>query len=270
PGAPQRRRQRRLRRARPHARQPARVRRRLRPAGRPTRQVPADLPGAHGPPDLGRRLDLGGVQAAGRGADGRERRRHVPVGGRAAVAVLVAASAATVDYGHWILSDPLFVLLTMTTLWLLERGARAGGSTPDPRLLAAGIAAALAAYFTRTAGLPLLIAVLGWLALERRWRTLGAAAAVLALPALLWALRGGGGGGGPGDYASEFWLVDPYRPALGTVGPLGLVGRAAGNAGAYLTRHGPATILGPEAGALAAPLGVLLAAAALTGWVLRL
>jgi len=187
-----------------------------------------------------------------------------------AVAVLVAASAATVDYSHWILSDPLFVLLTMTTLWVLERGARAGGSTPDPRLLAAGIAAALAAYFTRTAGLPLLIAVLGWLALERRWRTLGAAAAVFALPALLWALRGGGGGGGPGDYASEFWLVDPYRPALGTIGPLGLVGRAAGNAGAYLTRHGPATILGPEAGALAAPLGVLLAAAALTGWVLRL
>src|SRR5690606_28766828 len=132
-----------------------------------------------------------------------------------------AASAATVDYSHWILADPLFVLLTMTALWLLERRAgapgRRAGATGDRRLLAAGIAVALAAYFTRTAGLPLLIAILGWLALARRWRALWTAAGVFVLPALLWALRGGGSGGGPGDYAAEFWLVDPYQPGLGTI-----------------------------------------------------
>ena len=86
-----------------------------------------------------------------------------------AVSVLVAAAAGVVYYSHWILSDPVFVLLTVAALWALERGE---ARSWDPRWLALGVAAALGAYFTRSAGLPLLVAVLAWLTFRRRYRNL--------------------------------------------------------------------------------------------------
>lgn len=194
------------------------------------------------------------------------------------VAILVAGAAATIEYSRWVLSDPLFVLLTLVGLWAVERARRgvadAEGAGPPPaaapsaRWLALGAAAALAAYFTRQAGLPLLVAILGWLALERRGRALGLTAAAFAVPALLWTLRGLGGAG-EGDYASEFWMVDPYQPALGTIGPLDLFGRAATNAGAYLGRHGPIALAGEPTG-LAVLLFVLVLVAAGAGWAVRL
>src|SRR5690606_36443698 len=78
------------------------------------------------------------------------------------VAILVAGAAATIEYSHWVLSDPLFVLLTLVGLWAAERalggadgepGAPAGGPARDrsARWLTLAAAAALAAYFTRQA-----------------------------------------------------------------------------------------------------------------------
>src|SRR5690606_32067996 len=94
-------------------------------------------------------------------------RRRLGAWGGFAVTVLVAASAATVAYSHWVLSEPLFVLLVMGSLWALDRGrpSAAAAAPLSTRTLALGAAAALAAYFTRSAGVTLLAAVLGWLAL---------------------------------------------------------------------------------------------------------
>ena len=177
-----------------------------------------------------------------------------------AVSILLATAAGVVYYSHWILSDPVFVLLTVSALWALERSE---SRSWDPRWLAAGVAAALGAYFTRSAGIPLLVAVLAWLALRRRYRALGVVAASLAVPAGLWWIRSVGVG--VGDYGAEFWLVDPYQPGLGTVGPAGLLGRAVANAVAYATRHVPAALVGAQ-GAWAPVLGVALLAAAALGW----
>ncbi len=176
------------------------------------------------------------------------------------VSVLVAASAGVVYYSHWILSDPVFVLLTIVALWALERGE---ARSWDPRWIAAGCLAALGAYFTRSAGLPLLVAVLVWLALRRRFRLLAFAAVAFAVPAGLWLVRGLGTG--VGDYGAEFWLVDPYEPGLGTVGLGGLAGRALGNGVAYATRHLPAAIVGTQ-GLWTLALGVALLATAAWGW----
>ena len=180
------------------------------------------------------------------------------------ISVLVAASAGVVYYSHWVLSDPVFVFLTLVSLWALERGE---ARSWNPRWLALGMAAALGAYFTRSAGLPLLLAVLGWLALRRRFRALAWTAVGFGLPVFVWWLRSRGGG--VGDYGTEFWLRDPYDPGLGTVGVGGLAARVFGNAVAYTTRHLPTAVVG-SSGVWVAALGLVLVIAAGWGWASRL
>lgn len=183
-------------------------------------------------------------------------RRRLGGAWAAGVAVVLAFSSAVVYYSHWVLSDPTFLALTVAALWALEDGRT--------RLVAAGVALAGLAYFTRSAGLPLLAALGLWLVLERRWRTLAASAGALGVPALLWWLRARGVGGVA--YVSEFWLADPYDPSRGTVGPTGLLARAVGNTASYLTAHIPGGVVGGS-GTFAAGVGVLLAGVALLGWV---
>ncbi len=179
----------------------------------------------------------------------------------AGVALVMALSQAMVYYSHWILSDPTFLLLTMLALWALER---ADGDDAAGHWLVLGVAAAGLAYFTRSAGLPLLVALGGWLVLRRRWRALGVSTVALCVPALFWWLRARGAGNV--QYVSEFWMVDPYQPGLGTVGVAGLFARAVANVGAYVGTHIPAGIVGGS-GAPVTLLGIALVGAALYGWV---
>jgi len=176
------------------------------------------------------------------------------------VALLLAVSSAVVYYSHWVLSDPVFVALTLASFWALE--VSTGESPRRTWWLAAGVVLAGLAYFTRSAGLPLVVALLAWLALERRWRAALATGIALGLPALAWWWRGRGA---PGSYAAEFWLIDPYQPTLGTIGVLDLVPRALANAVGYVTRHGPGGIVGPGGDGVAV-LGVVLTLVALYGW----
>jgi hypothetical protein len=93
-------------------------------------------------------------------------------------------------------------------------------------------AATLLAYFTRSAGLPLVVAALGWLAWRRHWRQFGALAALIGVPALLVAARSRAFG--DCGYVSEFWLVEPYVPALGRIGAGGLLQRIVENVQKYV------------------------------------
>jgi 4-amino-4-deoxy-L-arabinose transferase-like glycosyltransferase len=208
-------------------------------------------------------------------------RRRVGSLAAAGVAVVVAFSSAFVYYSHWVLSDPLFVAFTLLSLWALDHGMeRRGaedasrgstreladnGGTPRPGAgwLAFGVASAGLAYFTRSAGLPLLVAVLAWLALRRRWRAFLLSAAALGAPALLWWLRARSVAGE--GYGSEFWLVDPYTPDLGRVGLGGLLSRVGTNLVGYVGTHLPTGIVGTRGGA-APLLGIALVVLAGVGW----
>lgn len=180
-----------------------------------------------------------------------------------AVALLLALSSAVVYYSHWILSDPVFLALTLAALVALDRADADDGG---PGWLPLGVLAAALAFFTRSAGLPLVVALLGWLVAARRWRALAASAVAVGVPALLWWWRAQGAG--VASYAEEFWMVDPYQPALGTVGVLGLLPRAWANLQAYVLQHGPGGVVGQATPGLAA-LGVALAVGGSVGWWLR-
>lgn len=197
------------------------------------------------------------------------------------VSLILAMSSGMIYYSQWILSDPLFLALTMLALFAL---GRADGGAPAKRervpqadgiravadgrsylWLVLGVFATGLAYFTRSAGLPLVLGLLGWLALRQRWKALGAAGVALGVPMFAWWLRGRGGG--VAQYSTEFWMVNPYDPASGTIGPLGLIPRALANVVLYVSTHGPAGIVGETSPALL-PIGIALTAAGVTGWVL--
>ena len=179
-----------------------------------------------------------------------------------AVGLLLAIAPGVLELGHWILSDVPFWAFTMFALWAFERLPRG-----DRRRLIVAIVATTLAYFTRSAGLPLVIGAFAWLALRRRWTQLAAFAAVFAPLALLWWLRSRAGTGL--DYAGQFWAVDPYDPSLGTIGPAELVGRIGENLSKYVRLHLPILLLGGAgAASLLLSAGTLLLA--LAGWVRRI
>jgi 4-amino-4-deoxy-L-arabinose transferase-like glycosyltransferase len=187
--------------------------------------------------------------------------RSIGALGAVAVALLLTLSAGVVYYSHWILSDPVFVAFTVVALFALTR---ADEDQAQVWWLPLGVMAVGLAYFTRSAGLPLVLALLLWLALRRRWRAVGLTAMALGVPMLLWWLRGRGAG--VAAYGSEFWMVDPYQPGRGTVGIFGLIPRVIGNLASYVLDYAPSGIVG--GGPFRAPLGVLLAIGTLAGWAL--
>jgi hypothetical protein len=203
----------------------------------------------------------------------------------AGVAFLFAACSAVLDASHWILSEPPFLAFTLLALWAFERAGRGEGegegmagraaepssgegmakpATSTPRLfLAIATAGTLLAYFTRSAGLPLLLAGAAWLAWKRGWRALALYALGTGIPIALWWLRSRAVD--RPSYLGEFWMVNPYDPALGTVDVLGLAGRFWLNLVGYATRHVPGGIVG-STGSWVTALGVMLVALAAVGW----
>ena len=175
------------------------------------------------------------------------------------VALLFGIAPAVLYSARWILSEPLFMACTLAALWLLTPRTGALSS----RDLTLGVVLATAAYFSRSAGLPLVVAVAAWLGLGRRWKPLAVCAVAFAAVTLPWQRRSVGG------YVSELWMANPYDADMGTAGPADLVRRVADNLAGYTLDYVPAGLTGMS-GALAATFGVLLAVAALVGWFRRL
>lgn len=197
-----------------------------------------------------------------------------------AAAVLVAVDPVLVSYSHWVLSEAPFVFLVLLSLYALERAeADRGAGAPEERAPEgspgrwwwAGLAAAVGAFLTRTAGLPLLAAAVLHPALERRWKRAGWSLAAAVLAAGGWALFQRLGAPDQAGYLSELLMVNPYDPDAGTVGAAGLLARTAGNFWRYVSEVLPLSVTGGVggAGAAAAAGGLLLAGLAAAGWLRR-
>ncbi len=179
------------------------------------------------------------------------------------VSLILTFSPAFLWSTNWILSDPLFLALTLACLWSFHRSDQASLAS---RWILAGCVLAILSTFTRTAGLPLVLAVGAALGLARRWRALAGFAVVFVASNVLWWLRSRAGG--EAQYVSEFWMIDPYRPELGQAGIGDLSARVLENLQGYVLVHIPAGLSPWSGGALTA-LGVVVMAAAVAGWVAR-
>ncbi|HEX8696338.1 MAG TPA: hypothetical protein VF746_28225 [Longimicrobium sp.] len=209
--------------------------------------------------------------------------------------LLLAVGPGVIDQSQLELSDVPFWVFTMLALWAFARWSAAAGepaaspaaaarpgaaavaaddARPAPawsalKWVALAAVATLLALFTRSAGLPLVVAAAGWLALRRRWRELALFLAVVLPFAVAWAVRQRLAAGG-GAYVTQFWLKDPYRPDLGTIGVGGLFARVGENALKYVDWHLPSLLAGlPEHPVLIAAAAALVLLA-VAGWARRL
>jgi hypothetical protein len=178
------------------------------------------------------------------------------------VAAIIALAPGVLREGRWLLSDVPFWAFTMIALWAFER-LRPG----DWKRFAVAATAALLAYFTRTAGLPLVLAALAFLVWRRNWKQLGALIVIVGVPALLWWMRSRAYG--PSGYVSEFWLVDPYAPHLGRAGPFSILGRIVENGWKYMSMHLPVLLTG-TAGRFTVAVSIAIFALGIGGWIARL
>jgi hypothetical protein len=178
------------------------------------------------------------------------------------VGVILAVAPGVLREGRWVLSDVPFWAFTMIALWAFERMRK-----DDWRHFAIAAVATLLAYFTRSAGLPLVLAAFAWLGWRRQWKQLAVLAVVIGLPAFLWWLRGRAYG--PAGYVNEFWLIEPYMPELGRIGVGDLFVRVGDNIQKYLAIHTP-ILLTENRNVLLLVLSLIILVLALYGWGRRL
>ena len=139
----------------------------------------------------------------------------------------MAANSTFLAYSHWKLSDMPYLAVSLGALIFAE-----GEGRGVKRWLPAALLAACA-YLIRTAALPLCAAVT-WGVWRRHGRWAGACTAALCLAVVVgWALRNAGADPeGPG-YLAQFFAVDPYKPALGTLTATSFAARVVDNLGTY-------------------------------------
>jgi len=178
------------------------------------------------------------------------------------VGLLLAVSPGVLTLSHWELSDVPFWAFTMGALLAWERLGR-----NDTKRTILAVALTALAYFTRSAGLPLIVAAGAWLILRKRWKQLAIFAAIIGPLAFWWWWRARTQGGV--DYVSQFWFVNPYAPEDGRVGAGDLVRRVLNNNEAYFTRHFPMLLVGLTAAPLLL-LSISTALLAIYGWAREL
>jgi hypothetical protein len=173
------------------------------------------------------------------------------------VALLLAISPGVLALSHWELSDVPFTAFVIAALIAWRDASKSVRAAAVASLLT------VAAYSIRSAGLPLIVAGLLWLALGKHWKHLAVAAAIMLLPAAAWWLYSGGQGG----YFDQLFLWDAYA-SQSRIGLLDLLPRIKQNTIEYSVDHLPLLMAGPTISWLITALPLLVLA--IPEWILRI
>jgi hypothetical protein len=195
-------------------------------------------------------------------------RRILPAYPALIAGALVAALPGALPLANQVISDVPFWCWTMLGLWAYERAVDAERPVPWEAL---GAAALILAYFTRAAGLPLVLAACCWMVLRRQWRGLAILLGPLVPLVVAWSLRNRALGGSS-VYAREFWWKDPYEPDQGTIGVVDMLDRMLSNVIRYGQNHIPTLLMDDQPREAWWPTGLAaaLVIAAVAGWAMRL
>jgi hypothetical protein len=170
--------------------------------------------------------------------------------------LLVGAAPIVVEYSHWVLSEPLFTFLSMMALFAFTRD----GDGKNPKTLAIGTVAVILASLTRSAGYPLILAVVIAFAVRRRWKQCAIFFGVVVIALGAWWLRNKMAVSGDLPYSQWIMFRDPYNPELGTVTMGEMVARFWFNFKRYTLAILPQSVAGRDVtGSVAGLYGVVLA-----------
>lgn len=180
---------------------------------------------------------------------------------------LLAVNSTVIAYAHLMLSEMPFLAVSLGALVLAEC------DSSRRRVWLGAAALAAAGYLTRTAALPLCVAVV-WAV----WRAHGRAAGLWALGICLaavagWEIRNRLVAPGQPGYLSQLLLVNSYYPEMGTLTPAAFVARVLDNLKEYVFLEVPRLVwpflpsLGAEPPPVAYALGAVLVPLMLFGLV---
>ena len=164
-------------------------------------------------------------------------RKMLPAGFAEPAACLAMLIVPVTEYGHYVMSEVPFLLLSIAGLILFRRAV--GG---DRRYLYVSVLLAAATFYTRSVGLSLWGALGLALLLRGRTRPLfpafAAASALLILP---WVIHAALGARNP--YFHQLVQVNPFRPDWGFLDARGWMARIGENARVYLGGEIPTLLL---------------------------
>lgn len=188
----------------------------------------------------------------------------------ASAGLFIAISPEIIRLGRAVMSDVPFWLLSILALLLWKTADdHAKNASDDLDVMPFGVViaatlATLAAYFTRSAGVPLFVATLAWLAFRRQGRAVLVVLAISAPLLIAWWYRSHGADG----YSRAFLFVDPYDQSMGTITLHNMLDRIGTNAYAYATRQLSWLVFGDPTHRFM--FGLPFIAAAAFGWIRRL
>ncbi len=175
---------------------------------------------------------------------------------------LFAMAPVLLGFSHRVLSEAAFTFLLLAVV---------ATTLGDRRVGAAALAAAAAAFFTRTAGLSVLLTLVVWTLLSRDRRR-SVVAVLVALSCVVgWAVYQHLAQPTQPGYLQQLIQQNPYVPAAGTVGMMDFPARAATNLWRYVSSELPGSFGFPtvrrETVTGTAVAGVVLSSLALYGWL---
>lgn len=182
--------------------------------------------------------------------------------GAIVAATLLAVSPVFLDFSHRVLSEAAFTLLVLATVV---------ATLGDRKLGAVALAAAAAAFFTRTAGLAVLVGLVVWTLLSRDRRGTAVALVVAVGCVVGWAVYQRLAQPMQPGYLQQLVQENPYLPEAGTVGMADFPVRAARNMWRYASSELPGSFgfATTRSGTIlsTALAGVVLSTACLIGWL---
>ncbi|MBI4551999.1 MAG: hypothetical protein HY710_07035 [Candidatus Latescibacteria bacterium] len=173
--------------------------------------------------------------------------RHVPPSTAALLTMITAINPETIRFAGQVMAEMSYAAVSMAGLVCVERYEKATDTTSrGRRWLVVAVLMMTTGYLFRSIGLSLILAVLGLLALRRRWVAVVAVIVGVLVLASPWLMRSAVVG--TPEYRDQFWLKDLEDPERGRIGVSGLIERAAANAVVYTTQAIPDHLFPPLGG----------------------
>ena len=156
------------------------------------------------------------------------------------VTLLVLLNSHILRYSTIIMTEIPFLFFTVITLLVFIRINYNKALWQDFYLILVIVMLAVS-FYIRTSGITLILSILFFLLLTKRWRHAIVIAIGVFLLVLPWQLRNQNIGGS--TYINQLSMVNPYRPELGNAGLFDYVNRLGDNISRYITKELPAATL---------------------------
>lgn len=133
-----------------------------------------------------------------------------------------------ISYNHWILSEIPFLLANLAVIYFILRTEEGKKIFYYPAFLCT-----VFAFFIRTPGIALVMAVLAYLIVRRKYRELLIFSALFLVLLIPWLIRNAHYSQ-TGGYIDQFLAKNMYQPDLGRIGIADFLGRIFNNFRAYI------------------------------------